>query len=97
MIYWEGPIIYLDDGDGGIPIPLDALVEAIIILSVGVLIIVTNVIIIATFITYPGKKLRCHCHSLIISTEKYRVISIRFQIPAPPTAPRPTTRTPCAC
>jgi len=55
MIYREGPILYLDDGADGIPIPLDALVEAIVILSVGVLIIVTNVIIIATFITYPGK------------------------------------------
>jgi hypothetical protein len=55
MIYREGAIIYLDDGAGGYAIPLDALIQAIIILSVGVLIIVTNVIIIATFITYPGK------------------------------------------
>lgn len=50
----DGNIVILDDGVGGIEIPVEHLVQAIIVLSVGVLVIVTNVIIIATFITAPG-------------------------------------------
>lgn len=52
----DGNIVILDDGVGGIEIPIEHLIQAIIVLSVGVLVIVTNVIIIATFITAPGKK-----------------------------------------
>ena len=52
----SNPILFLDDGGEGIPIPVEALVQAIVILCVDVLIIVTNVIIIATFITAPGPK-----------------------------------------
>lgn len=45
----------LDNGIGGIDeFSVEHLVQAIIVLSVGVLVIVTNVIIIGTFITAPG-------------------------------------------
>jgi len=47
-----GDTIVLSDG---IEIPVEAVVEAAIILTIGVLVIVTNVIIIATFITTSGK------------------------------------------
>ncbi|ODN03322.1 putative G-protein coupled receptor 52 [Orchesella cincta] len=52
----DGNIVILDDGIGGIEIPIEHLIQAIIVLSVGVLVIVTNVIIIATFITAPGPR-----------------------------------------
>jgi len=51
----DGNIIIFSDSMGGIEIPFENLVQAVIVLSIGVLIIVTNVIIIATFITAPGK------------------------------------------
>lgn len=50
----DGNIIILSDGMGGIEVPFDNLVQAVIVLSIGVLIIICNVIIIATFITAPG-------------------------------------------
>lgn len=52
----DGNIVILDDGVGGIEIPIEHLIQAIIVLSIGVLVIVTNVIIIATFITAPGPR-----------------------------------------
>lgn len=56
LFFQEGAQVFLDDGADGVAIPLEALVQAVIILSIGILIIVTNVIIIATFITAPGEE-----------------------------------------
>ncbi|CAG7825145.1 unnamed protein product, partial [Allacma fusca] len=52
----EGTITIFNIGQEAIEVQIEALVQAIIILSIGVLIIVTNVIIIATFITAPGPR-----------------------------------------
>ena len=60
MLHREGAMLILDDGADGIQIQIEALVQAVMILSIGVLIIVTNVIIIATFITAPGQLLYIH-------------------------------------
>ncbi|OXA57501.1 5-hydroxytryptamine receptor 1 [Folsomia candida] len=56
MFTKDGNIIIFSEGMGGIEIPFDSLIQAIVVLSIGVLIIVTNVIIIATFITSPGPR-----------------------------------------